>query len=278
MKHKGLKTSLMLSILCLLVAVIALGAVTYAWFTFDPYTNVTPMEGKISGGEANLLISDKPTTGFAKSCVLVPEHMASALSPISTENLTDFFVSTYQEEGISKRFSQVSKDGGWKPEKYLIHGTVYLKSAGGGANVYFDKPPLDVGSDAQWLAAGRLGLKITGATAGSGTYIFSLDDLGSTSGAESRATIAPPAGQANQALVIRSVNAAGEPAFADDPATGLNGCIHGAAGAKALMTLKAEEVATVEYWLYLEGCDPNCYNPVQSKDIALQLGFAGDPT
>ena len=44
------------------------------------------------------------------------------------------------------------------------------------------------------------------------------------------------------------------------------------------MTLKAEEVATVEYWLYLEGCDPNCYNPVQSKDIALQLGFAGDPT
>ena len=82
MKHKGLKTSLMLSILCLLVAVIALGAVTYAWFTFDPYTNVTPMEGKISGGEANLLISDKPTTGFAKSCALVPEHMASALSPI----------------------------------------------------------------------------------------------------------------------------------------------------------------------------------------------------
>ena len=278
MKHKGLKTSLMLSILCLLVAVIALGAVTYAWFTFDPYTNVTPMEGKISGGEANLLISDKPTTGFAKSCALVPEHMAGALSPISTENLTDFFVSTYQEEGISKRFSQVSKDGGWKPEKYLIHGTVYLKSAGGGANVYFDKPPLDVGSDAQWLAAGRLGLKITGATTGSGTYIFSLDDLGSTSGAESRVTIAPPAGQANQALVIRSVNAAGEPAFADDPATGLNGCIHGAAGAKALMTLKAEEVATVEYWLYLEGCDPNCYNPVQSKDIALQLGFAGDPT
>ena len=69
-----------------------------------------------------------------------------------------------------------------------------------------------------------------------------------------------------------------EPAFADDPATGLNGCIHGNAGAKALMTLKAEEVATVEYWLYLEGCDPNCYNPVQSKDIALQLGFAGDPT
>ena len=278
MEHKGLKTSLALSVICLLAAIIALGAVTYAWFTFDPYTNVTPMEGKISGGSANLLISDKPTTGFAKSCPLVPEHMAAALVPISTENLTDFFVSAYQEDGVSKLFSQVSRDSGWKPEKYLIHGTVYLKSTGGGADVYFDKTTLDVGSDTQWLAAGRLGLKITGASAGSGTYIFNLDDLGSTSGAAARTTIAPPAGQANQALVIRGVSASGEPTFADDPAVGLNGCIQGSTGAKALMTLKAEEVATVEYWLYLEGCDPNCYNPVQSKDLALQLGFAGDPT
>ena len=278
MEHKGLKTSLMLSIVCLLAAIIALGAVTYAWFTFDPYTNVTPMEGKISGGTANLLISNNASSGFARSCILSPEHMASALSPISTENLTDFFVSAYQEEGISKLFSQVSADTSWKPEKYLIHGTVYLKSSGGGANVYFDKPPLDLGSDPQWLAAGRLGLKITGAAGGSGTYIFNLDDLGSTTGAESRTTIAPPAGQANQALVIRSVSASGEPTFAADPAAGLNGCLHGAAGARALMTLRAEEVATVEYWLYLEGCDPNCYNPVQSKDVALQFGFAGDPT
>ncbi len=278
MEHKGLKVSLMLSVICLLVAVIALGAVTYAWFTFDPYTNVTPMEGKISGGSANLLISSNPTSGFAKSCTLSPEHMASALSPISTENLTDFFVSTYQEDGISKLFSQASKDTSWKPEKYLIHGTLYLKSTGGGASVYFDRPPLDLGSDTQWLAAGRLGLQISGATGGSGTYIFNLDDLGSTSGAASRTTIAPPAAQANRALVIRSVSASGEPTFADDPAVSLNGYIQGAAGARALMTLRAEEVATVEYWLYLEGCDPNCYNPVQSKDVALQFGFAGNPT
>lgn len=278
MEKKGLKASLVLSIVCLLVAVIALSAVTYAWFTFDPYTNVTPMEGKISGGSANLLISNNPTSGFGKSCKLSPEHMASELFPISTENLTDFFVSTYQEDHISKLFSQVSADANWKMENYLIHGKVYLKSTGGGASVYFDKPPLDLGSDTQWLAAGRLGLKITGATGGSGTYIFNLDDMGSTSGAQSETTIAPPASQAGSALVIRSVNAGGEPTFTDDPAVGLNGYIQGSTGAKALMTLKAEEVATVEYWLYLEGCDPNCYNPVQSKDVALQFGFAGNPT
>lgn len=89
MEKKGLKASFVLSIVCLLVAIIALSAVTYAWFTFDPYTNVTPMEGKISGGSANLLISNNPTSGFGKSCKLSPEHMASELYPISTENLTD---------------------------------------------------------------------------------------------------------------------------------------------------------------------------------------------
>ena len=41
------------------------------------------------------------------------------------------------------------------------------------------------------------------------------------------------------------------------------------------MTLQAEEVATVEYWLYLEGCDDQCFNPVQNKASQLCLAFAG---
>ena len=40
--------------------------------------------------------------------------------------------------------------------------------------------------------------------------------------------------------------------------------------------MEPEEIATVEYWLYLEGCDPECFNPVHSRDLALQLGFAGE--
>ena len=47
------------------------------------------------------------------------------------------------------------------------------------------------------------------------------------------------------------------------------------AGKNALGFLEEGEIASVEYWLYLEGCDDNCITPVQSKDINLKLAFSG---
>jgi hypothetical protein len=47
------------------------------------------------------------------------------------------------------------------------------------------------------------------------------------------------------------------------------------AGQEILCTIANNQVATVEYWYYLEGCDENCINAVQSRDAILQLGFAG---
>ncbi|MBQ3921322.1 MAG: hypothetical protein II689_03685, partial [Firmicutes bacterium] len=46
-------------------------------------------------------------------------------------------------------------------------------------------------------------------------------------------------------------------------------------GGQPLFWINANEVVPVEFWLYLEGCDDNCYNPVQTRDIALSLGFGG---
>jgi hypothetical protein len=47
------------------------------------------------------------------------------------------------------------------------------------------------------------------------------------------------------------------------------------AGTNLLTSLQADEIATVEYWLYLEGCDENCINDVQNRDFSLQLAFVG---
>ena len=47
------------------------------------------------------------------------------------------------------------------------------------------------------------------------------------------------------------------------------------AGAQALCTLASEEIATVEYWLYLEGCDENCVNEVQNRETFMELSFCG---
>ena len=39
--------------------------------------------------------------------------------------------------------------------------------------------------------------------------------------------------------------------------------------------MNADEIATVEYWLYLEGCDDQCSNPVQNRNTEIKLAFAG---
>ena len=42
-----------------------------------------------------------------------------------------------------------------------------------------------------------------------------------------------------------------------------------------MILLNKDEVATVEYWLYLEGCDDECYNVVQNRTSEIALAFAG---
>lgn len=46
-------------------------------------------------------------------------------------------------------------------------------------------------------------------------------------------------------------------------------------GKTVLCTLPREEVATVEFFCYIEGCDENRYNPAQNRQTALKLAFYG---
>lgn len=46
-------------------------------------------------------------------------------------------------------------------------------------------------------------------------------------------------------------------------------------GAQPLFTLGANEVASVRYFVYMEGCDANCITEAQSKNFTLQFAFAG---
>ena len=47
------------------------------------------------------------------------------------------------------------------------------------------------------------------------------------------------------------------------------------AGATPICTLAANEVASVRYVVYMEGCDANCIGEAQSKAVSLQFAFAG---
>lgn len=117
-----------------------------------------------------------------------------------------------------------------------------------------------------------MGFIIEGSS-GSQTYIFSCDDLGNTAGATSRRTTA-------QDGVV--VSGAGLWNYVADPSLSIGGyTMDGTgdapaarAGAQPLCTLAADEVARVTYFVYMEGCDDNCSNEAQSRDISLQFAFA----
>lgn len=46
------------------------------------------------------------------------------------------------------------------------------------------------------------------------------------------------------------------------------------AGATPICTLAANEVASVRYVVYMEGCDAQCIDEAQARDVVLQLAFA----
>lgn len=273
MEKRKLWASLIMTAATLVVLCATLTVSTFAWFTFDPFTNVTPMEGKISEGDTTLLISEKKDRDFDKKCELHPADLPDKLNPVSSYDLTKFYTSSAQNyKGISTAYRDVTE----KLADWLIHGTLYLKSVGTECDVFFHRPPLDLGEDNQVLTAGRLGMKFTDKDGKSTSYIFRLDSLGSDEGVKKKRTVAPAGADGGKRPVVVQTNT-GKDLYADDPAVSISQHLMDETGAKKLLRIRADEVVTVEYWLYLEGCDDACSNPVRSKDVTLQLGFAGKP-
>ena len=81
---------------------------------------------------------------------------------------------------------------------------------------------------------------------------------------------------------MSQIGGSGEASYVSDPSEEISVYLAQTAGgeeytpgSQALVTLQADEVASVEYWLYLEGCDEQCINAAQSRPTALALAFAG---
>lgn len=272
---KQLKHSLTIAVCGLLILLAIAIGFTYAWFSLSgkTATNVTPMGGTVSDGDTSLLISASASGPFDKTCELVYAGNPDSLLPVTTADLEHFYkAKTQNKKGIAMLYGNADE----RVDQDTLHGTVYLKCENASCNVYFNPAELKLGSDAQALAAMRFGMKITSRST-SQTYIFKLDELGATGSAQSVRTV-PQDG-----TVVASIDGSGQPQYTSDPSVGLSDYMAKTgtnsksfqAGSKELVKLEADEVATVEYWLYLEGCDDQCSNPVQNRSSDVQLAFAG---
>ncbi len=266
MNKKALKRSIVFAILWMLLLAVSLTSATYAWFTFVSSTKITPMYGKVSGDGVNLLISNNPNGPFDKTCALILTYDTQEITPVTTADLTNFFLPRLQDkDGIPRAYSRIED----RVDTYLLHGTVYIKAEESGCFVYLADGLMDFGSDIQAIASMRLGLSIRSAQGGTQNIIFRLDDFADTTPALSRRTVE------ESGTVYNGLGMVADPArdLAAYMAYGDEDNLRG--GGQPLFWINANEVVPVEFWLYLEGCDDNCYNPVQTRDIALSLGFGG---
>ncbi len=272
---RQLQHSYRTAIASLLLLIVVAAGTTYAWFSLSgrASTYVTPMAGTVSEGSTSLLISENAGGPFDKTCELVYTGNPDSLKPVSTANLTHFYKVTAQnKDGMAVLYSNADS----KVDTETLHGMVYLQCLNASCDVYFNKDQLKLGTDPQALAAMRFGMKIT-AREGTRTYIFRLDELGSTGSAESKQTVP------GTSTVVSSVNGNGQAQYVNDPSAGLSDYMANAGnddndfnpGTTRLIKLEVNEVATIEYWLYLEGCDDQCINAVQSRSSDIQLAFAG---
>ena len=261
---KQLKLTFTTALIMLIVLLLVVSGATFAWFTFTTSSVIEPMSGTISGGGASLLISDSADGPFTESCELKLTSSAEELEPVTTADLKTFYAPVKQNrEGIPSEYKDISEN----TDKMMLKGTLYLRSEGGSCSVYLHRNALDFSDDIQALASLRLGLKID-CSEGDYVYIFKLDDMADVRSAESKNTIS------EEGKVY-----SGE--YVEDPAKVIS--THAASGGEedltaegsSLFTIHSDETAKIDYFLYLEGCDENCINVVQSSELALQLGFAG---
>ena len=133
--QKQMKSTATVALIWAIIALLILSAATYAWFSFSPFVNATPMSGLIGGGDGSPLISNKIDGEYGMECELTLSYAYPTLQPLSTATLSNFYVAGEQNsEGIVTRFYPTSTD----VDTMSIHGTVYIKSMDSTHDVFFD--------------------------------------------------------------------------------------------------------------------------------------------
>ena len=276
--YKRLGRSLIFCTIGCVLTLTALVGATFAWFSFTPTTNITPMHGSVSTGGVSLLIANTRDGNFAEKCDLILDDRLENLRPVTTGNLRNFYTTYYQRVvGSPSKYTDISES----VYSNIIHGSIYMTSVDDACDVYFHPTMCSMVSDNQLLSALRLGFLIRNQE-GESVKIFRLDEF-LTGDVKLEAIQTTPENN----TVVNSIDSDKNPSFITDTATLLepfkarsNGGNNGdkyAAGENKLFSVLEDEIVELEFFVYLEGCDENCTNIVQDKELEMQLFFVGIP-
>ena len=282
METKALKKQLGAAIAMVIVAAIALGAATFAWFVNNNAVKAEGVDVTTTSAVPNLYINKVGTTS---------DNMAAAdtnptkLKPVSTSTAADggFFETLHWTNGdtgnknaVADKYQAAIPDAG---KTVYADYTFKLGVTNGSMDVYFDsdKAATTIAANTSMGTAGRyavkvgdgnwLMFKVPGAATANGYYTDKSATTGDywITGAGEYTNVLQQASYKNFSDYAGSINTTGQ----------------AVAGKTKLATIKSgtenEQTVTVRVWY--EGCDKDCVSENASNGIEHavtgNLGFVG---
>lgn len=267
----------------LLAMLLACSAATYAWFSSNRTVGTDRVSGRTGTDSVELLLSETGGEAFdgafSADIVQVNRTDSQSLRPVSTADLKTFVCSPRTEGDMAAYFQVVEAENGY------YHGRVYLRAAAEGQDtdarmaLYLDQDSGSGGAVVQavsgnLLHAARLGLTFDGDNA----VIFSLSDTENESSEQVRNTVLGGTLLGDgQVLGYQDGAVKGVP----DPAVSLSEYTISMEKdmvrlpKEPLVYLELNRTYAVDIYFYLEGCDPDCSDSIQSDAADLHLSFYG---
>ncbi len=277
------KKQLMTAIAMLVVAALALGTSTYAWFkantevvvesmTFSAQSvedvqialATTAWDGSLSANQTNTTAGAFKTVISANDVLTLYNGLdggaatltTGALKPASTINGSTFFTSkttdsAWELDGVykAKEFDSVTN----VRQDCVKAIPLYLKSSSG-SSIYFDTTKTTVTGSA--TPAVRIGFKPQGGEA----IIWEVDPTGTITGRGD--TTANGANGVDNAI---------ETTLGDVSA--ITGRVDALDGSTPIFTLAAGEPKFLMVYIWLEGCDYDCVSGISANDLTVNLAF-----
>ena len=278
------KKQLMTAIAMLVVAALALGTSTYAWFISNQDVKVQEMtftaqsvedvqialatttwDGSLSANQTNTTAGAFKTVISANDVLTLYNGLAGgaatlttgALKPASTINGSTFFTSkttdsAWELDGVykAKTFDSVTN----VRQDCVKAIPLYLKSSSG-SSIYFDTTKTTVTGSA--TPAVRIGFKPQGGEA----IIWEVDPTGTITG---RGDTTANGGADGVSTAIET---------AVGGVSAITGRVDALDGSTPIFTLAAGEPKFLMVYIWLEGCDYDCVSGISANDLTVNLAF-----
>lgn len=270
--NKKIKSYLL--IVALVMLLFSLAAGTYAWFTSNRTVDTSRATAKSGTANVELQISSYGGDNFVSSdraqIVQVNNADREYLLPVTTADCKTFSQAVAFENGYAVSFKKLEN------EENIYHGRIYIRAlaagdfAGKKMYLYLDESekPINEQLGGLWNKAARLGLSFDG-----GSAIILRGEENTTSAGNTKID----GNILTHGKVVTYRN--GSFARADDPSVNIADCVINTESIRAavmpLAEIEMNKIYSLDIFVYLEGCDPDCDDRASFSQGNLNLAFYG---